>query len=54
MTGTVYDNLLMANPAASYEQLAEACRVAEIHEAIERLPKVSDGDRRARRWRGSP
>lgn len=36
---TVYDNLLMANPISSFEQIVQACRVAEIHDVIEKLPK---------------
>lgn len=36
---TVYENLLMANPMAGFEQIVEACKVAEIHEVIEKLPK---------------
>ncbi len=35
---TVYENLHMANPAASFDQIVEACRMAEIHDAISRLP----------------
>jgi ABC-type polar amino acid transport system ATPase subunit len=38
-SGTVYENLLMANPQASFEQIARACRTAEIHDVIERLPQ---------------
>jgi ATP-binding cassette, subfamily B, bacterial HlyB/CyaB len=38
-SGTLYDNLSMANPAASPDEIVVACRRAEIHEAIERLPK---------------
>ena len=38
-SGSVYDNLLTANPHATFEQIVEACRIAEIHEAIERLPE---------------
>lgn len=38
-SGTVYENLLMANPHASFEQIVQACRLAEIHTTIERLPK---------------
>ncbi|EFK96270.1 protein containing ABC transporter-like domain, partial [sediment metagenome] len=38
-SGTIYDNLLMANPHASFEQVVHACRMAEIHSAIEQLPK---------------
>lgn len=36
---TVYDNLLMANPISSFEQIVQACRVAEIHDVIEKLTK---------------
>ena len=38
-SGTVYDNLLLANPQATFEDIVRAARMAEIHEAIERLPK---------------
>ena len=38
-SGTIYDNLLMANPHASFEQVVHACRMAEIHSAIEALPQ---------------
>lgn len=38
-SGSVYDNLLTANPHATFEQIVEACRIAEIHEAIEKLPE---------------
>ena len=37
-SGTIYDNLLSANPHAGFEQVVEACKVAEIHTVIERLP----------------
>lgn len=37
--GTVFENLQMANPLASFEQVVQACRMAEIHEAIETLPQ---------------
>jgi len=37
--GTIYDNLAMANPHASFEQIMDACRKAEIHDVIERLPQ---------------
>ena len=37
-SGTIYDNLLMANPHASFEQAVHACKMAEIHETIEGLP----------------
>jgi subfamily B ATP-binding cassette protein HlyB/CyaB len=38
-SGTVLDNLMMANPHASFEQVVQACRMAEIHDFIDRLPK---------------
>jgi subfamily B ATP-binding cassette protein HlyB/CyaB len=38
-SGTVLDNLMMANPHASFEQVVQACKMAEIHEFIDRLPK---------------
>jgi len=37
--GSVYDNLAMAKPGASFEEIIAACRKAEIHDAIERLPQ---------------
>ncbi|MHA7878624.1 MAG: peptidase domain-containing ABC transporter [Saccharospirillum sp.] len=37
-SGTVYDNLMAANPHASFEQLVQACQLAEIHDTIEGLP----------------
>jgi subfamily B ATP-binding cassette protein HlyB/CyaB len=36
---TVYENLLMANPTAGFEEIVDACKIAEIHEVIEKLPK---------------
>jgi subfamily B ATP-binding cassette protein HlyB/CyaB len=38
-SGTIYDNLLMANPHANFEEIAHACRMAEIHDMIESLPQ---------------
>jgi subfamily B ATP-binding cassette protein HlyB/CyaB len=38
-SGTLYDNLLMANPHATFDQVVTACRMAEIHEVIEGLPQ---------------
>jgi subfamily B ATP-binding cassette protein HlyB/CyaB len=38
-SGTLYDNLQMANPLASFKQIAQACQMAEIHDSIEKLPK---------------
>jgi ATP-binding cassette, subfamily B, bacterial HlyB/CyaB len=36
-SGSVYNNLAMANPHATFEQVVQACQMAEIHETIERL-----------------
>ena len=38
-SGTVYENLTMANSHASFDDVVAACRQAEIHDAIERLPE---------------
>jgi subfamily B ATP-binding cassette protein HlyB/CyaB len=38
-SGTLHENLMMANPHATFEQVVEACRMAEIHETIDRLPQ---------------
>ncbi len=38
-SGTIYENLLAANPNASFEDVIKACQVAEIHDFIDRLPK---------------
>ena len=38
-SGTLYENLILANPRASFEQVVQACQWAEIHETIEKLPK---------------
>ncbi len=37
-SGTIHDNLLMASPQASFEELCAACRMAEIHTVVEALP----------------
>jgi subfamily B ATP-binding cassette protein HlyB/CyaB len=37
-SGSIYDNLALASPLAPFERIVEACRLAEIHEAIEALP----------------
>lgn len=37
--GTLLDNLLLANPQASFADVVAACRMAEIHDVIERLPQ---------------
>lgn len=38
-SGTIYDNLLMANPHATFDQAVHACKMAEIHDTIEKLPQ---------------
>lgn len=37
-SGAILDNLRLANPFASFEQVVAACRMAEIHTVIEALP----------------
>jgi ATP-binding cassette, subfamily B, bacterial HlyB/CyaB len=37
-SGTILENLKLANPYATFEQVVAACRMAEIHAAIEALP----------------
>jgi subfamily B ATP-binding cassette protein HlyB/CyaB len=37
-SGTILENLKLANPYASFEQIVAACKMAEIHSAIEALP----------------
>jgi subfamily B ATP-binding cassette protein HlyB/CyaB len=41
-SGTVRDNLLLANPKAGFEEIVAACKVAQIHAVIEQLPKGYD------------
>ena len=38
-SGTIYDNLAVANPLAGFEDMVSACQMAEVHEVIERLPQ---------------
>jgi subfamily B ATP-binding cassette protein HlyB/CyaB len=38
-SGTIYENLLAANPNAAFGDVINACKIAEIHEVIEKLPK---------------
>jgi ATP-binding cassette, subfamily B, bacterial HlyB/CyaB len=38
-SGTIYDNLAMANPHAGFDDIVTACKAAEIHEVIEELPQ---------------
>ncbi len=37
-SGTVYDNLILANPFATFDQVVQSCKHAEIHDAIAALP----------------
>jgi subfamily B ATP-binding cassette protein HlyB/CyaB len=37
-SGTVYDNLVAAHPQANFEDVVNACKLAEIHDFIEQLP----------------
>lgn len=37
-SGTILENLTLANPRASFEQVVAACKLAEVHTAIEALP----------------
>ncbi len=38
-SGTIYDNLLMANPHTTFDQIVHACKMAEVHATIEALPQ---------------
>ena len=38
-SGAIYDNLVMANPHATFDEVVRACKMAEIHAVIEALPK---------------
>lgn len=38
-SGTVFDNLQVANPEATFDDVMNACRMAEIHDFIEKLPR---------------
>jgi subfamily B ATP-binding cassette protein HlyB/CyaB len=37
-SGTLYDNLVMAHPHATFDDVIAASKAAEIHEVIEKLP----------------
>jgi len=37
-SGTIYRNLIDANPYATFDQVIQVCRWAEIHDTIDRLP----------------
>ena len=37
-SGTLYDNLVMAHPHATFDDVIQACKAAEIHDVIDKLP----------------
>jgi subfamily B ATP-binding cassette protein HlyB/CyaB len=37
--GTLLENLQLANPTATFDEVVSVCRMAEIHQVIERLPR---------------
>jgi subfamily B ATP-binding cassette protein HlyB/CyaB len=37
--GSLYDNLVAGSPQAGFDEVVKACKLAEIHDAIERLPQ---------------
>ncbi|MGB8516869.1 MAG: hypothetical protein WCD45_03170, partial [Gallionella sp.] len=39
LSSTIYDNLLMANPHTTFDQIVHACKMAEVHSTIEALPQ---------------
>jgi subfamily B ATP-binding cassette protein HlyB/CyaB len=38
-SGSIYENLIAASPQATFDDVVQACKVAEIHDTIEKLPK---------------
>jgi subfamily B ATP-binding cassette protein HlyB/CyaB len=38
-SGTLHHNLALANPQASFDDIVQACKLAEIHDTIETLPQ---------------
>lgn len=38
-SGTIYENLILANPHATFEDVVHACKMAEVHQVIEELPQ---------------
>lgn len=38
-SGTLYENLQMANPQANFDDIVNACKMAGIHDFVEQLPK---------------
>ena len=37
-SGSIYENLIAASPHAGFNNIVEACKIAEIHDVIEKLP----------------
>ena len=38
-SGTIYENLILANPHATFDAVVHACKMAEVHQVIEELPQ---------------
>jgi subfamily B ATP-binding cassette protein HlyB/CyaB len=38
-SGTIHENLIAASPNAAFDEVVRACRIAEIHDFIEKLPQ---------------
>ena len=38
-SGTIYENLILANPHATFDDVVHACKMAEVHQVIEELPQ---------------
>jgi ATP-binding cassette, subfamily B, bacterial HlyB/CyaB len=38
-SGTIFDNLQIANQSASFEQIVAACKMAEVHDVIQAMPQ---------------
>ena len=43
-SGSIYENLIAANPNATFDHVVQACKIAEIHDFIEKLPKGYNTD----------
>jgi subfamily B ATP-binding cassette protein HlyB/CyaB len=39
-SGSIYENLIAASPNATFDHVVQACKLAEIHDFIEKLPKA--------------
>lgn len=42
LSGSIIDNLKMGNDSASFDEVVKACKIADIHEHIESLPRKYD------------